>query len=94
MSTGALEDGTVYLTTVRDLDFTMDYYGFMGRTPHGRDEGTQTCSRRHHQYNERAFALRSQCVTAAAWRPGQPDQYHIPAWHTSRCGWPQSGSGA
>jgi predicted dithiol-disulfide oxidoreductase (DUF899 family) len=42
MSAYALEDGTVYLaysTTARGLEFMMGYYGFLNRTPLGRDEG-------------------------------------------------------
>ncbi|MDR2983233.1 MAG: DUF899 domain-containing protein [Nocardiopsaceae bacterium] len=44
MSTYALEDGNVYLTystTARGLEFMMDYYAFLDRTPAGRDEGSQ-----------------------------------------------------
>ena len=44
MSTYAFEDGNVYLTystTARGLEFMMDYYSFLDRTPAGRDEGDQ-----------------------------------------------------
>lgn len=47
MSTYALEDGTVYLTystTARGLEFMMGYYGFLDRTPLGRNEGTRPSS--------------------------------------------------
>ena len=46
MSAYALEDGTVYLTystTARGLEFMMGYYGFLDRTPLGRNEGTRPC---------------------------------------------------
>ena len=42
MSACALDDGTVYLTystTARGLEFMMGYYGFLDRTPLGRNEG-------------------------------------------------------
>jgi predicted dithiol-disulfide oxidoreductase (DUF899 family) len=42
MSAYAREDGAVYLTystTARGLEFMMGYYGFLDRTPLGRNEG-------------------------------------------------------
>ncbi len=55
MSTYALEDGKVYLTystTARGLEFMMGYYGFLDRTPVGRDEGdsSQLWLYRHDEY--------------------------------------------
>ncbi len=55
MSTYALEDGEVYLTystTARGLEFMMGYYGFLDRTPVGRDEGdaSQLWIYRHDEY--------------------------------------------
>jgi predicted dithiol-disulfide oxidoreductase (DUF899 family) len=55
MITYALEGGTVYLTystTARGLEFMMGYYGFLDRTPVGRDEGDagQMWLRRHDEY--------------------------------------------
>jgi predicted dithiol-disulfide oxidoreductase (DUF899 family) len=57
MSTYALEDGTVYLTystTARGLEFMMGYYGFLDRTPLGRNEGhpPQMWMRRHDEYHD------------------------------------------
>ncbi len=51
----ALEDGTVYLTystTARGLEFMMGYYGFLDRTPAGRNEGEppEMWVRRHDEY--------------------------------------------
>lgn len=58
MMTYALADGTVYLTystTARGLEFMMDYYGFLDRTPAGRDEGKEGAlwRRRHDEYDAR-----------------------------------------
>ena len=55
MSTYALEDDTVYLTystTARGLEFMMGYYGFLDRTPIGRNEGEppEIWVRRHDEY--------------------------------------------
>ncbi|MGE5131690.1 MAG: DUF899 domain-containing protein [Gemmatimonadota bacterium] len=55
MSTYAIEDGTVYLTystTARGLEFMMGYYGFLDRTPLGRNEGDppEMWLRRHDEY--------------------------------------------
>jgi predicted dithiol-disulfide oxidoreductase (DUF899 family) len=57
LSTYALEDGTVYLTystTARGLEFMMGYYGFLDRTPLGRNEGDppQLWIRRHDEYHD------------------------------------------
>ena len=57
LSTYALENGTVYLTystTARGLEFMMGYYGFLDRTPLGRNEGDppQLWMRRHDEYHE------------------------------------------
>ena len=56
MSSYALQDGTVYLTystTARGLEFMMSYYGFLDRTPLGRNEGDppQLWVRRHDEYD-------------------------------------------
>jgi predicted dithiol-disulfide oxidoreductase (DUF899 family) len=61
MSTYALEDGTVYLTystTARGLEFMMGYYGFLDRTPLGRNEGDppQLWMRRHDEYHDAGAA--------------------------------------
>jgi predicted dithiol-disulfide oxidoreductase (DUF899 family) len=61
MSTYALEDGTVYLTystTARGLEFMMGYYGFLDRTPLGRNEGNppQLWMRRHDEYHDAGAA--------------------------------------
>jgi predicted dithiol-disulfide oxidoreductase (DUF899 family) len=58
MSAYALENGTVYLTystTARGLEFMMGYYGFLDRTPLGRNEGDppQMWMRRHDEYEAR-----------------------------------------
>ena len=58
MSACALEDGTVYLTystTARGLEFMMGYYGFLDRTPLGRNEGDAPMRwmRRHDEYGTR-----------------------------------------
>ena len=58
MSAYALEDGTVYLTystTARGLEFMMGYYGFLDRTPLGRNEGDAPMRwmRRHDKYGTR-----------------------------------------
>ena len=58
MSAYALEDGTVYLTystTARGLEFMMGYYGFLDRTPLGRNEGDAPMRwmRRHDEYGTR-----------------------------------------
>ena len=58
MSTYALEDGTVcltYSTTARGLEFMMGYYGFLDRTPLGRNEGDAPMRwmRRHDEYGTR-----------------------------------------
>ncbi len=58
MSAYALEDGTVYLTystTARGLEFMMCYYGFLDRTPLGRNEGDAPMRwmRRHDEYGTR-----------------------------------------
>jgi predicted dithiol-disulfide oxidoreductase (DUF899 family) len=58
MTTYALADGTVYLTystTARGLEFMMDYYAFLDRTPAGRDEGEDGALwlRRHDEYTAR-----------------------------------------
>jgi len=55
LSSYALEDGTVYLaysTTARGLEFMMGYYGFLDRTPAGRNEGDppEMWLRRHDEY--------------------------------------------
>ena len=55
MSTYALADDTVYLTystTARGLEFMMGYYGFLDRTPIGRNEGEppEIWVRRHDEY--------------------------------------------
>ncbi len=55
MSAYALEDRTVYLTystTVRRLKFMMGYYGFLDRTPQGRNEADAPMQwmRRHNEY--------------------------------------------
>jgi predicted dithiol-disulfide oxidoreductase (DUF899 family) len=52
----ALEDGTVYQTystTGRGVEFLMPYYGFLDRSPKGRDEdeGWQLWIRRHDEYD-------------------------------------------
>jgi predicted dithiol-disulfide oxidoreductase (DUF899 family) len=52
----ALQDGAVYQTystTGRGVEFLMPYYGFLDRTPKGRDEdeGFQLWIRRHDEYN-------------------------------------------
>jgi predicted dithiol-disulfide oxidoreductase (DUF899 family) len=57
LSTYALEDGTSYLTystTARGLEFMMGYYGFLDRTPLGRDEGDppEIWVRRHDEYHD------------------------------------------
>jgi predicted dithiol-disulfide oxidoreductase (DUF899 family) len=59
LSSYALEDGTVYLTystTARGLEFMMGYYGFLDRTPAGRNEGDppEMWVRRHDEYPGRA----------------------------------------
>ncbi|HEX2317865.1 MAG TPA: DUF899 domain-containing protein [Streptosporangiaceae bacterium] len=59
MSTYALEDGNVYLaysTTARGLEFMMDYYAFLDRTPAGRNEGDQPQSwvQHHDKYPAQA----------------------------------------
>jgi predicted dithiol-disulfide oxidoreductase (DUF899 family) len=51
-----LEDGTVYQTystTGRGVEFLMPYYGFLDRSPKGRDEdeGSQQWIRRHDEYD-------------------------------------------
>ena len=51
-----LEDGTVYQTystTGRGVEFLMPYYGFLDRSPNGRDEdeGWQLWIRRHDEYD-------------------------------------------
>jgi predicted dithiol-disulfide oxidoreductase (DUF899 family) len=51
-----LEDGTVYQaysTTGRGVEFLMPYYGFLDRSPMGRDEGEgwQLWIRRHDEYD-------------------------------------------
>lgn len=51
-----LEDGTVYQTystTGRGVEFLMPYYGFLDRSPKGRDEdeGWQLWIRRHDEYD-------------------------------------------
>jgi predicted dithiol-disulfide oxidoreductase (DUF899 family) len=61
MSTYALENGTVYLTystTARGLEFMMGYYGFLDRTPLGRNEGDppQLWMRRHDEYHDAGAA--------------------------------------
>src|SRR5271169_2668620 len=58
VSAYALEDGTVYLTystTARGLEFMMGYYGFLDRTPLGRNEGDAPMRwmRRHDEYGTR-----------------------------------------
>ena len=58
MSAYALEDGTVYLTystTARGLEVMMGYYGFLDRTPLGRNEGDAPMRwmRRHDEYGTR-----------------------------------------
>jgi predicted dithiol-disulfide oxidoreductase (DUF899 family) len=58
MSAYALGDGTVYLTystTARGLEFMMGYYGFLDRTPLGRNEGDAPMRwmRRHDEYGTR-----------------------------------------
>ena len=58
MSACAREDGTVYLTystTARGLEFMMGYYGFLDRTPLGRNEGDAPMRwmRRHDEYGTR-----------------------------------------
>jgi len=58
MYTYALADGRVYLTystTARGLEFMMDYYAFMDRTPTGRDETKEGAlwRRRHDEYGAR-----------------------------------------
>jgi predicted dithiol-disulfide oxidoreductase (DUF899 family) len=58
MSAYAFEDGTVYLTystTARGLEFMMGYYGFLDRTPLGRNEGDAPMRwmRRHDEYGTR-----------------------------------------
>jgi predicted dithiol-disulfide oxidoreductase (DUF899 family) len=55
MSSYALDGGTVYLTystTARGLEFMMGYYGFLDRSPLGRDEGDppEMWLRRHDEY--------------------------------------------
>ena len=55
LSSYALDDGTVYLTystTARGLEFMLGYYGFLDRTPLGRDEGDppEMWLRRHDEY--------------------------------------------
>jgi predicted dithiol-disulfide oxidoreductase (DUF899 family) len=55
MSAYAREDGTVYLTystTARGLEFMMGYYGFLDRSPLGRNEGDppEMWLRRHDEY--------------------------------------------
>ena len=55
MSSYALDGGAVYLTystTARGLEFTMGYYGFLDRSPLGRDEGDppDMWLRRHDEY--------------------------------------------
>ncbi len=55
MSAYALDGGTVYLTystTARGLEFMMSYYGFLDRTPLGRNEGSppEMWLRRHDEY--------------------------------------------
>jgi predicted dithiol-disulfide oxidoreductase (DUF899 family) len=57
LSTYALQDRTVYLTystTARGLEFLMGYYGFLDRTPPGRNEGDppQLWIRRHDDYHD------------------------------------------
>lgn len=61
LSTYALEDGTAYLTystTARGLEFMLGYYGFLDRTPVGRNEGDppQMWMRRHDEYGGAATA--------------------------------------
>ena len=56
MSAYALEDEIVYRTystTARGLEFMMGYYGFLDRTPLGRNEGDppQIWMRRHDEYD-------------------------------------------
>jgi predicted dithiol-disulfide oxidoreductase (DUF899 family) len=56
MSSYALQDGSVYLTystTARGLEFMMGYYGFLDRSPLGRNEGDppQLWIRRHDEYD-------------------------------------------
>jgi predicted dithiol-disulfide oxidoreductase (DUF899 family) len=58
MTCYALVDGTVHLTystTARGLEFMMDYYAFLDRTPAGRHEGDQSGMwlRRHDEYDAR-----------------------------------------
>ena len=55
MSSYALDGGTVYLTystTARGLEFMMGYYGFLDRSPLGRNEGDppEMWLRRHDEY--------------------------------------------
>jgi predicted dithiol-disulfide oxidoreductase (DUF899 family) len=55
MSSYALDRGTVYLTystTARGLEFMMGYYGFLDRSPLGRNEGDppEMWLRRHDEY--------------------------------------------
>jgi predicted dithiol-disulfide oxidoreductase (DUF899 family) len=55
LTTYAIDDGTVYLTystTARGLEFSMSYYGFLDRTPLGRNEGDlpMMWMRRHDEY--------------------------------------------
>ena len=55
MSSYALDSGTVYLTystTARGLEFMMGYYGFLDRSPLGRNEGDppEMWLRRHDEY--------------------------------------------
>lgn len=55
MSAYAIEDATVHLTystTARGLEFMMGYYGFLDRTPLGRNEGSppEMWLRRHDEY--------------------------------------------
>jgi predicted dithiol-disulfide oxidoreductase (DUF899 family) len=55
MSSYALDDKTVYLTystTARGLEFMMGYYGFLDRSPLGRNEGDppEMWLRRHDEY--------------------------------------------
>lgn len=56
--------------------------------------GAPSGARAHYEDSRLCRIVHGPTRPAPAWRPGQQDQYHIPAWHTSRCGWPQSGPGA
>ena len=50
-------------------------------------------ARAHYTYSRLCRRVPGPARPAAAWRPGQQDQHHIPAGHTSRYGWPSLGPG-